>query len=181
MQTKLRKLGLVIVASLLWISPMFAVSQRAKVQPKLELKAPTVEIKGKTYRVHFVGTASWYGEQHQGRKMANGQLFDRHKLTAASWYFPLGTTMRVVNLTNGQSVVVTITDRGPNLRLNRILDLSEAAAKRLGYFDQGLTAVLLYPIKSFDTEAAPFDSSLTPATANQDVAQYQVSAAAKPM
>jgi len=95
MQTKLRRLGWAVVASLLWISPMFAVSQRANVK-KLKLKVPTVEIKGKTYKVQYVGTASWYGEQHQGRKMANGQRFDRHKLTAASWYFPLGTTLRVV-------------------------------------------------------------------------------------
>lgn len=180
MQTKLRKLGWVVVASLLWISPTFAVSQRAKVQ-KLQLKAPTVEIKGKTYKVHFTGTASWYGEQHQGRKMANGQRFDRHKLTAASWYFPLGTTMRVVNLKNGQSVVVTVTDRGPNLRLNRILDLSEAAAKRLDYIDQGLTTVFLYPLTSFETQSAHFDLRLTSPVADQSVAQYDRPTVAKPM
>ena len=180
MQTKLRKASWVVVASLLWISPMFAVSQRAKAQ-KLQLKAPTVEIKGKTYRVHYVGTASWYGEQHQGRKMANGQRFDRHKLTAASWCFPLGTTMRVVNLKNGQSVVVTITDRGPNLRLNRILDLSEAAAKRLGYVDQGLTSVFLYPVTPFETQAARFDATLAAPSADQDLAKYEAFSLAKPM
>ena len=180
MQTKLRKVGLVVVASLLWISPTFAVSQRAKAQ-KLQLKVPTVEIKGKTYKVLFTGTASWYGEQHQGRKMANGQRFDRHRLTAASWYFPLGTTMRVVNLKNGQSVVVTVTDRGPNLRLNRILDLSEAAAKRLGYIDQGLTSVFLYPLTPFETQSARFDIRLTSPTAGQSVAQYDAPSPAKPM
>jgi rare lipoprotein A len=180
MQTKLRSLGWFVVASLLWISPTFAVSQRAEAQ-KLQLKVPTVEIKGKTYPVHYVGTASWYGEQHQGRKMANGQRFDRRKLTAASWYFPLGTTLRVVNLKNEQSVVVTITDRGPNLRLDRILDLSEAAAKRLGYVDQGLTSVFLYPVAPFQTQAAHFDSGLTSPAANQSVAQYDPPALPKPM
>ena len=49
-----------------------------------------------------------------GRKMANGKRFDRHKLTAASWYFPLGTTVRVENVKTGESVVVTIT--GPRTK-----------------------------------------------------------------
>src|SRR6202166_3874372 len=149
MQTKLRVLGFVVVASLLWITPVSAVSQRATVQGKV-----------KKFKIQYIGTASWYGEQHQGRKMANGQRFDRHKLTAAGWYFPLGTTIRVVNVKNGESVVVTITDRGPNLRLHRILDLSEAAAECLGYVGQGLTPVFLYPVVPFETSAAAFDSGL---------------------
>jgi rare lipoprotein A len=113
MQTKLRALGLVVVASLLWTSPTSAATRRA-----------TVQKVSKKFKVHYIGTASWYGKRHQGRKMANGQRFDRRKLTAASWYFPLGTPIRVLNVRNGQSVMVTITDRGPNLRLHRILDLS---------------------------------------------------------
>jgi rare lipoprotein A len=145
MQTKLRTLAFVVVASLLWISPTSAESQWAK---------------AKSFRVKYIGTASWYGEQHQGLKMANGKRFDRHKLTAASWYFPLGTTIRVVNVKNGESVVVTITDRGPNLRLNRILDLSEAAAIRLNYRKEGLTSVFLYPVTQFETQSARFDSAL---------------------
>jgi peptidoglycan lytic transglycosylase len=149
MQTKLRVIGLALVASLLWIAPMFAISHGARVQTK-----------AKKLKTRYIGTASWYGAQHQGRKMANGRRFDRHKLTAASWYFPLGTTIRVVNLKNGESVVVTITDRGPNLRLHRILDLSQAAAERLGYVGQGLTPVFLYPMPSFETKAAAFDSGL---------------------
>ena len=149
MQTKLRLLGLVVVASLLWITPTFAVSQRTMVQRK-----------AKKFKTRYIGTASWYGAQHQGRKMANGHRFDRRKLTAASWYFPLGTKVRVVNVKNGESVVVTITDRGPNLRLHRILDLSEAAAGRLGYVGQGLAPVFLYPVPSFETKAASFDSGL---------------------
>src|SRR5579863_7149228 len=162
MQTKLRVIGFVVVASLLWIAPIFAVSQRAKVQGK-----------DKKFKTQYIGTASWYGAQHQGRKMANGQRFDRHKLTAASWYFPLGTAIRVVNVKNGESVVVTITDRGPNLRLNRILDLSEAAANRLGYVGQGLTPVFLYPVPSFETEAARFDSDLIEAPANTNRAEFE--------
>jgi rare lipoprotein A len=170
MQTKLRIIGFVVVASLLWISPTSAVSQRAKVQDK-----------AKKFKTLYIGTASWYGAQHQGRKMANGQRFDRHKLTAASWYFPLGTTIRVVNVKNGESVEVTITDRGPNLRLHRILDLSEAAAERLGYVEQGLTPVFLYPVASFETKAAGFNSGLIEAPVSQKSGEYEAKAIAVPM
>jgi rare lipoprotein A len=158
MQTKLRIFGLLVVASLLWTSPTSAATKKAKAHK------PT-----KNLKLKYVGTASWYGKQHQGRKMANGKRFDRHKLTAASWYFPLGTTIRVVNVKNGESVVVTITDRGPNLRLHRILDLSEAAAERLDYVGQGLTPVFLYPVTSLNTESAVLDSHLTePGTLNAE-------------
>jgi rare lipoprotein A len=170
MRTQLRVMGLVVVASLLWITPIFAVSQGAKVQSK-----------AKKFKTQYIGTASWYGEQHQGRKMANGQRFDRHNLTAASWYFPLGTTIRVVNVKNGESVVVTITDRGPNLRLHRILDLSEAAAERLGYVGQGLTPVFLYPVPSFETQAAGFNSGLTRTPASQGPGELEAKAIAVPM
>jgi len=112
--------------------------------------------------------------------MANGKRFDRHKLTAASWYFPLGTTLRVVNVKNGESVVVTITDRGPNLRLNRILDLSEAAADRLDYVGQGLTSVFLYPVVSINTQPAAMDSQLVePGTLN--AAGYEATTSSMPM
>jgi rare lipoprotein A len=149
MQTKLRILGLLVVVHALWISPTPAAPMKAKV--------PSA---AKSLKLSFVGTASWYGKQHQGRKMANGKRFDRQKLTAASWYFPLGTSIRVVNLKNGESVVVTITDRGPNLRLHRIVDLSEAAARRLNYVGQGLTPVFLYPVVSINTAPARLDVHL---------------------
>jgi rare lipoprotein A len=170
MQTKLRVISFVVVASLLWISPTSAVSQRAKSQGT-----------AKKFKTQYIGTASWYGAQHQGRKMANGKRFDRHKLTAASWYFPLGTTIRVVNVKNGESVVVTITDRGPNLRLNRILDLSEAAAERLDYVGQGLTTVFLYPVPSFDTQAASFDSELIETPGSKNPGELVAKATAVPM
>src|SRR6202158_646080 len=170
MQTKLRILGLLIVANALWISPTTAAPIKAKVPHS-----------AKSLRLTFIGTASWYGKQHQGRKMANGKRFDSHKLTAASWYFPLGTTIRVVNVRNGESVVVTITDRGPNLRLHRILDLSEAAAERLGYVGQGLTSVFLYPVVSFETEAAGFDAGLIETPAGHGHGEYEAKAFAAPM
>jgi rare lipoprotein A len=150
---------------------MFAGTQGAKVQGK-----------AKKLKRQYIGTASWYGEQRQGRKMANGKPFDRFKLTAASWYFPLGTKVRVVNVKNGESVVVTITDRGPNLRLNRILDLSEAAANHLGYLGEGLTPVFLYPVPNFDTQAAEFDASLVePSDRPNTVGEYLAKATAGTM
>jgi rare lipoprotein A len=107
--------------------------------------------------------------------MANGKRFDMHKLTAASWYFPLGTPIRVVNVMNGKSVVVTVTDRGPNLRLHRIVDLSEAAATNLDYVGKGLTPVFLYPLVSVQTAPATFDSSLVAPGSEQDTAEYVAS------
>lgn len=171
MQTKLRIIGLLVVANLLWTSTTSAATIKAKA-PKL----------AKSSKVQFVGTASWYGKQHQGRKMANGTRFDRHKLTAASWYFPLGTTIRVVNLKNGESVVVTITDRGPNLRLHRILDLSEAAAERLDYLGQGVTSVFLYPLASFNTQPAALVSRLIePSILNAQGSESETTASSTPM
>jgi peptidoglycan lytic transglycosylase len=170
MRTKLRILGFLVVASLLSTTPMGAVAQRANVQGK-----------NKQFKTKYIGTASWYGEQHQGRKMANGQRFDRHKLTAASWYFPLGTKIRVVNVKNGESVVVTVTDRGPNLRLHRILDLSEAAAKRLGYVEEGLTPVFIYPVTPFETMAAANDAALAPAPSRLASGEPNAKTLAEPM
>jgi rare lipoprotein A (peptidoglycan hydrolase) len=167
MQTMLRAIGIAIVASLLWSYPIFAASQGAKVQGK-----------GKKLKVQFIGIASWYGITRQGRTMANGKGFDRRKLTAASWYFPLGTKIRVVNVKNLESVVVTITDRGPNLRLNRIVDLSEAAAERLDYLGQGLAPVFLYPMANIETEAASFDGGLVDAAGDKSQGELQAKALA---
>jgi rare lipoprotein A (peptidoglycan hydrolase) len=169
MQTKLRIVYLLFVASLLWTSPTSAANPPARMisNPNISTYG-TVKVTSKygpvstpkKAKVAFVGLASWYGVQHQGKKMANGQGFDRKKLTAASWYFPLGTMLRVVNTETGESVVVTITDRGPNFRLNRTIDLSEAAAARLDYIHVGLTHVVVFPLPAFETGSAKLDASL---------------------
>jgi rare lipoprotein A (peptidoglycan hydrolase) len=86
--------------------------------------------------------ASWYGEQHRGLLMANGQRFDPDRLTAASWFFELGT--KVVVTHDDRSVVVEITDRGPAKRLvqdGRKIDLSRAAFAKLADPDLGLIEV----------------------------------------
>ena len=85
---------------------------------------------------------------------------------------PLGTVVRVVNLENGKSVTVTVTDRGPNFRLNRILDLSEAAARELDYIGKGLTPVLVTPMPSYEPEHAKVDAALIGADAADLVTTY---------
>ena len=149
MQTKLRKVSWLFVVSLLWTSPMSAAIVKAKLDKAHAGPSP-----------RYTGVASWYGANRQGRKMANGKKFDSQALTAACWYFPLGTTLHVVNLDNGNGVTVTVTDRGPNLRLHRVVDLSEAAAQQLGYVGQGLTRVSVTPTLVVKAEHAEFDVHL---------------------
>jgi len=86
------------------------------------------------------GLASWYGKELQGRKTASGERFDRHKLTAAHRKLPFGTRVRVTNTRNGKSVIVRINDRGP-FGGKRIIDLSEAAARRIGMIGAGVATV----------------------------------------
>jgi len=86
------------------------------------------------------GVASWYGGSFHGKQAANGELFDMEALTAAHRTLPLGSVVRVVNLANGKYLHVRITDRGPYVN-GRILDLSHAAAARLGMEQGGLAIV----------------------------------------
>lgn len=88
------------------------------------------------------GIASWYGEQFHGKQAANGEIFDMGALTAAHRTLPLGSMIRVTNLTNGKHVRVRINDRGPYVN-GRILDLSLAAADRLGMVHGGLSVIQL--------------------------------------
>jgi rare lipoprotein A len=86
------------------------------------------------------GLASWYGSKYHGKRTSSGQVYNRHKLTAAHNGLPLGTTVKVTNTANGESVVVYINDRGP-FRGARIIDLSEAAARKIDYHKEGLAKV----------------------------------------
>ncbi|WP_243454778.1 septal ring lytic transglycosylase RlpA family protein [Meiothermus sp. CFH 77666] len=86
------------------------------------------------------GWASWYGPRFHGRRTANGERFNKFRLTAAHRTLPFNTRVRVTNLHNGRSVVVRINDRGPYIR-GRIIDLSYAAARQLGMHRQGVIQV----------------------------------------
>lgn len=89
-----------------------------------------------------VGRASWYGSEHHGKRTASGARFDMNGLTAAHRTLPLGTVLRVENLANGRSIMVRVNDRGPYVT-GRIIDLSMAAASRIGLKDRGTGLVVL--------------------------------------
>jgi rare lipoprotein A len=104
------------------------------------------QINGRTYipREDFdydrTGVASWYGSDFHGRRTANGETYDMHAMTAAHPTLPMPTIVRVTNLDNGRSVVVRINDRGP-FADDRIIDLSRAGARELGFETAGLARV----------------------------------------
>ncbi len=101
------------------------------------------------------GLASYYGRRFHGRRTANGERFDMHALTAAHRTLPFGTRVRVREPATGRQVVVRINDRGP-ARLEREIDLSLAAAKRLGLTGPGVAPVEL-EILAPSTEAPDGD------------------------
>lgn len=82
------------------------------------------------------GIGSWYGDDFHGRKTANGEIFDRHALSAAHPTLPLPSYAYVTNLQNGRTILVRINDRGPYVN-GRIIDLSHASARALGYDGAG--------------------------------------------
>lgn len=91
------------------------------------------------------GIASWYGGKFQGRKTANGEIFDTNDMTAAHKSLPFDTLVRVRNLSNGKETVVRINDRGPFVD-DRIIDLSYEAARRLDMIQSGTAPVVIATI-----------------------------------
>ena len=126
---RLRECAILLVAMIL---PLASVSASAQEVPNSEAAF-----------VSESGTASYYGNRHQGRPTASGARFDQRMLTAAHAWLPFGTKVRVTALNSGKSVIVTITDRLYSKR--RVIDLSTAAAQLLGMMRAGLTEVSLVP------------------------------------
>ncbi len=91
------------------------------------------------------GVASWYGEKFHGHKTSNGEVFDMYKVSAAHKSLPIPSFLRVTNLDNNRSIVVRVNDRGP-FHGDRIVDLSYAAAVKLGFADRGTARVQLEAI-----------------------------------
>lgn len=89
---------------------------------------------------HKSGQASWYGPKFHGRKTANGEIFDRNKVSAAHPTLPLNSMVLVSNLDNGTNIVVRINDRGPFAE-GRIIDLSEKTARMIGMHNAGIANV----------------------------------------
>ena len=92
-----------------------------------------------------IGVASWYGKKFHGRLTANGETYDMYGMTAAHKSLPLPTMVRVTNLDNGESIVLRVNDRGP-FHDDRLIDLSYAAAKKLGFDTQGTAPVVVEAI-----------------------------------
>jgi peptidoglycan lytic transglycosylase len=99
------------------------------------------------------GIASWYGEPFHGRKTANGAVYDMYQLTAAHKTLPLPTDVRVTNLENGRSIVVTVNDRGPFAH-SRIIDLSKKSAELLGIIQKGTAKVRVQVINENGTTSS---------------------------
>ncbi|WP_163559986.1 septal ring lytic transglycosylase RlpA family protein [Halomonas sp. NO4] len=116
----------------------------------------TYQVWGKTYRVlpeargyARQGTASWYGEKFHGYATSNGEIYDMYKMSAAHRSLPLPTYARVTSLDSGRSVIVRVNDRGP-FHSDREIDLSYAAAARLGFLERGTGRV---KVEAIDPEA----------------------------
>ena len=92
------------------------------------------------------GYASWYGPGFMHRRTANGEWFDPKEMAAAHRTLPFGTRVRVTNLDNGRRIVVRINDRGP-YKKGRVIDVTPAVAKRLGFKHDGLTRVRIDVVK----------------------------------
>ncbi len=112
--------------------------------------APGIKVK-KGCRVER-GVASWYGGRFHGRKTANGEIYNLFKFTAASRTLPLGIYVLVRNEENGKVITVRINDRGPYVD-GRIIDLSQAAAYKLGMMLDGVAMVQVVPLKCLAPES----------------------------
>lgn len=117
-----------------------------------------------------VGTASWYGKQFHGRKTSTGETYNMYAMTAAHPTMQLPSYAKVTNLSNGKSVIVRVNDRGPFLR-SRIMDLSYAAASKLGYVKNGTAKVKVERILFSDIRNGSFKQHnvlKTPTVSQQD-------------
>ena len=140
-------------------------------------------VNGQTYRVLSSaagyderGIASYYGTKFNGYKTSNFETYDMYKFSAASKVLPLPSFARVTNLQNGKSVIVRVNDRGPFVP-NRIIDLSLAAAVRIGIWPRGTGLVEVQGIDPAHPNAEPAPvTAVTPRTGKQPQLYVQVGA-----
>jgi len=112
------------------------------VEPVVHAKPKHAKIKSseKSKKKPQRGTASWYGANHQGKRTASGEKFNMNDLTAAHKTLPMGSFVKVKSLTTGKTITVRINDRGPFAK-GRIIDVSKAAAQKLGFIKRGTDRV----------------------------------------
>jgi peptidoglycan lytic transglycosylase len=126
-----------LVSAILFLALFFGTSDFAEAKKATRSKvSQTKKSKKKSQR----GTASWYGSTHQGKRTASGEKFNMNALTAAHRTLPMGSVVKIKSLTTGKSVVVRINDRGPFAH-GRIIDVSKAAAQKLGFIKRGTDRV----------------------------------------
>ncbi len=101
---------------------------------------------GHNHRRSLWGVASWYGRHFEGKKTASGETFHADGHTVASKTIPLGSTVKVTNLKNGQSADAKVTDRGPYVP-GRVVDVSKGTAQQLGMTEKGVTPVKVTVVK----------------------------------
>jgi rare lipoprotein A len=137
----------VSTASIFLLSILLAACGNRNVQSSDYSAYPQTEVGSKTrdsqkresrFSSHVV--ASWYGPGYEGRRTASGETFDPNGFSAASRTLPLGSMVRVTNIQNGRSVDVRINDRGP-VTPGRSIDLSPAAARKIGLTNKGIDRV----------------------------------------
>ena len=126
----MRYVAWIVISTLLWLAGCATAGGPSGPGPRVS--APDAE----------VGRASYYHSRFHGSRTASGERYDETTLTAAHRTLPFGTHVRVTNLGNGRSVVVTIVDRGPFAR-GRVIDVSRLAARKLGFLRDGTAKVSL--------------------------------------
>ncbi|MBN2126597.1 MAG: septal ring lytic transglycosylase RlpA family protein [Deltaproteobacteria bacterium] len=114
------------------------------------------------------GKASWYGKEFQGRPTSSGEPFDMHKRSAAHKTLPLGTVVKVVNLSNDKHIIVPVNDRGPFVK-DRAIDLSYAAAKEIGLIEPGVAEVKIVALGREVGETPPEKGAPRPLVELQDL------------
>jgi rare lipoprotein A len=137
-----RSLRFPIVAAALMAMAFFISSARTATSVHAEPGASSTAKAQTIHRQHWFqfGRASWYGHALQGLPTATGEAYDMNAMTCAHRTLPLGSLVRVTNLRNHRSLVLRVNDRGPMIE-SRVVDLSYAAAKRLGFSHLGIVRV----------------------------------------
>ena len=120
-------------------------TDQIKLIPYIGLGTKNVQSEDR-YEFYEIGEAGWYGGKHRGRTMVNGKKFDPDAVSFAHKRIPINSTIRVTNLDNGETIIGDLTDRGPYIA-SRVLDVSEKAAKKLGFKKNGIANVRIEILK----------------------------------
>lgn len=163
------------------------IGEPVRAKPHYKVGAP-YKIDGEWYvpkvddRYEEEGMASWYGDDFHGKMTANGEIFDKRRLSAAHKTLPLPTLVEVENLENGKRAVVRVNDRGP-FKGKRVIDLSHAAADALGFTRQGVARVRVRYVGNADVYGAaalPGEAAPAPRVAASREAAPAIAASSEP-